>query len=319
MSAVKLALSKIRTDGGTQPRAALDLAIVEEYGIAMEDGAEFPPVDAFYDGTNYWLADGFHRCRAAWNAHLKEIAATVHQGTQEDAQWYSFSANKANGLRRTNEDKQRAVKAALKHPRSAGMSDNAVAAYLGVGHATVSEWRQKLRPALSKMESEPKTRPSLENFSSETESPVPVSNASPVKRLCADGREMNVANIGRTRRAKQMLSTEPAVAGDSAPEPTPQPGEEPARFPKYRSVAACRRAARAEKIDQLVRSRRALTESMRHFLDLVNWLGETAGEFDEAQLLMSNADNVLTTASAELKQRAIAADPLNKTRFLTKE
>jgi len=37
---------------------------------------------------------------------------TVIRGTQQDAQWFSFAANQTNGLRRSNEDKQRAVKAA---------------------------------------------------------------------------------------------------------------------------------------------------------------------------------------------------------------
>jgi hypothetical protein len=65
----------------------------------LEVGLKFPPVTVFYDGADYWLADGFHRVTAALQADLKEIAADVHQGTREDAQWYSFSANKANGLR----------------------------------------------------------------------------------------------------------------------------------------------------------------------------------------------------------------------------
>ena len=75
---------------------------------------------------------------------LTEIAADVHQGTREDAQWYSFSANKANGLRRTNEDKQRAVKAALGHPKAAGLSDGKIAAHCGVGHNMVAEYRRTL-------------------------------------------------------------------------------------------------------------------------------------------------------------------------------
>jgi len=37
-----------------------------------------------------------------------------------------------------------AVKAALQHPKAAGMSDRAIAKHVGVGHATVSEWRKKL-------------------------------------------------------------------------------------------------------------------------------------------------------------------------------
>ncbi len=52
--------------------------------------------------------------------------------------------SKRAGLRRTNDDKQRAVKAALAHPKAAGMSDGSIARHVGVHHDTVREWRKKL-------------------------------------------------------------------------------------------------------------------------------------------------------------------------------
>ena len=104
-----IAIKDIRLDGGTQPRATIDFEAVFDYMDAMADGAKFPPVVVFYDGASYWLADGFHRVKAAEQAGVDEIACELHQGTQQDAQWYSFGANKTNGLRRTNDDKHRAV------------------------------------------------------------------------------------------------------------------------------------------------------------------------------------------------------------------
>src|ERR1019366_5561222 len=98
-------------------------------------------------------ADGFHRCKAASQAGLEEIGCDIHQGTQQDAQWYSFSANKTNGLRRTNEDKQRAVKAALAHPGGAGKSDSAIARHVGVSAPTVAAWREKVHPTIKILES----------------------------------------------------------------------------------------------------------------------------------------------------------------------
>ncbi len=139
-------ISKIRTDGGTQPRAMIDFDAVDDYTDAMREGIKFPPVIVFYDGSDYWLADGFHRCKAAFAADQDEIACDIHQGTREDAQWYSFSANKANGLRRTNEDKQRAVKAALVHPKAAELSLRDIAKHVGVGHDTVRVYREQMKP-----------------------------------------------------------------------------------------------------------------------------------------------------------------------------
>jgi hypothetical protein len=133
-----LLISQIRTDGATQPRAELDYGVIEEYSQAMRAGVVFPPVDVFYDGSEYWLADGFHRLAAAGGAELERIATTIHQGTREQAQWFSFGANGQHGLRRTNADKQRAVRAALAHPLSAGLSDREIGRHVGVDHKTVA-------------------------------------------------------------------------------------------------------------------------------------------------------------------------------------
>lgn len=142
---MQLALDRIRLDGGTQPRAEVRIDIVEEYAEEMRLGAVFPPVVAFFDGTEYWLADGFHRLAAALRARPSEPLETeVIQGTQSDAQWYSFSVNQTHGLRRTNEDKARAVKAALQHPRGASQSDREIGSHVGVTHPTVAKYRSEL-------------------------------------------------------------------------------------------------------------------------------------------------------------------------------
>lgn len=56
-------------------------------------------------------------------------------------------ANKAHGLRRTNEEKQEAVKHALLHPQAKGMSDRKIAEHVGVHHSTSADWRKKLEPS----------------------------------------------------------------------------------------------------------------------------------------------------------------------------
>jgi len=102
-------LSQIRIDGGTQPRAGLNPETIEDYVAAMVEGAVFPSVTVYFDGENYWLADGFHRVAAAKQAAKVEIEADIKQGTRRDAVLHSVGANATHGLRRTNEDKRRAV------------------------------------------------------------------------------------------------------------------------------------------------------------------------------------------------------------------
>lgn len=140
---IKLPIAAIRIDGATQPRAQLDSETIEDYAAAMRAGVEFPPVTVFYDGAEYWLADGFHRVNAAGAAAgKKRIAAEVHQGTREDAQWFSYAANQSHGLRRSNADKQRAIRAAIEHAKSKDLSDRQIAEHVGVDHKTVAAIRR---------------------------------------------------------------------------------------------------------------------------------------------------------------------------------
>lgn len=120
-----LDINRIRIDGGTQPRVQLDGAKVKEYSEAiLHQGAKFPPIDVFFDGAHYWLADGFHRLfahqmlagnesvvnlLAQLDQDIRRIAARVHRGSQREAILFSVGANALHGLPRKNEDKRQAV------------------------------------------------------------------------------------------------------------------------------------------------------------------------------------------------------------------
>ena len=277
---IPLPLSSIRLDGGTQPRASINLQIVSDYMNDMASGAEFPPADVFYDGSAYWLADGFHRIKAAEKAGRNEIACEVHQGTQQDAQWYSFGVNKGNGLRRTNQDKQRAVKAALQHPGGVGLSDGQIAAHVGVSDQTVRNYRRR-------MESTPKVLKSA-------------------KRKGRDGRTINVARIGKASTAPQSPSPpqppEPAVSA-AVPNNEALPSRAPGR------------TKRSQKVDRLARLTLSFIEATKHLALLVGWLGETAGKFDEAETLLTDASSAIAEVIVQIERKAVAADPLNTFRL----
>lgn len=139
-----LLLTRIRRDGGTQPRDGIDWEHVKEMQHALANGAALPAVDVIYDGTDYWLWDGFHRFHAYANVGKTEIPVVIQQGTQDDAQWQSLAANQSHGLKRTKADKERAIRAALKHPKSAGLSNLAIARHLGVDDKTVGKYREEM-------------------------------------------------------------------------------------------------------------------------------------------------------------------------------
>jgi hypothetical protein len=144
-----LQLDQLRTDGGTQPRARLDESAIKEYADDMRGGATFPPVVVFYDGDQYWLVDGFHRVAAAKRVPQEEITADVFQGSRRDAVLYSVGVNATHGLRRTNDDKRRAVLVLLNDPEWATWSDREIARRCKVHHDTVSRHRKEIAPSLA--------------------------------------------------------------------------------------------------------------------------------------------------------------------------
>ncbi len=270
-------IARIRLDGGTQPRAALNFGVVEDYCEAMKAGAKFPPVVVFYDGTDYWLADGFHRVKAAYAANCETIECELHQGTHEDAQWHSFGANRTNGLHRTNLDKQRAVKAALRHPTGALLSDRQIAKHVGVSDQMVRDYRHEMGSTSKVLKS--------------------------TKRAGADGRTIDVAKIGRAKR-----STERTGSAEPSAEPANEEGSNPA------SVQSVRKT-RAQKIEHVTRLTLTFFDTTKHFARLINWLGETAGEFDAAERLLAETMSAIAAVSAEIERKAIEADPLNRDRL----
>lgn len=144
-SIIKLKLSSITLDPEIQPRQQLNQELIDEYAEAMRQGATFPPVIVFYDGTKYWLADGFHRVQAKGTNGDHEILAKVELGSQREAKLFAVGANNTDhGLRRTNADKRRAVKRLLHDDEWSQWSSREIARCCGVDHKTVDKWRTEL-------------------------------------------------------------------------------------------------------------------------------------------------------------------------------
>lgn len=141
---MKIQISEIRIDGGTQPRARTNLEIISEYSDDMERGDKFPPVVVFHDGEAYWLADGFHRRDAAIRAGLCEIEADVRKGSLRDAVLFSVGVNSAHGQRRTNDDKRRAVIKLLEDTEWSKWSNREIASRCAVSPGLVDSLRKEL-------------------------------------------------------------------------------------------------------------------------------------------------------------------------------
>ena len=138
-------LGQIVADSSTQMRVAgIDPAVVTDYADAMEDGAVFPPIVAFFDGTQYWPGDGFHRIEAARRIDGENISADVRDGGQRDALLLAASANAMHGLRRTQADKRRSIETLLRDPEWSRWSDREIGKTCKVDHKTVGSVRREL-------------------------------------------------------------------------------------------------------------------------------------------------------------------------------
>lgn len=132
-------LGDISIDGGTQARAAIHAATVNEYAEAMSDGETLPPAVVFFDGAQHHLADGFHRLHANRQIGATTMECEVRTGTLQDARLYAYGANKDHGLRRTSDDKRKAVQGMLAD--FPDWSDRAIAKHVGVSHPFVAAIR----------------------------------------------------------------------------------------------------------------------------------------------------------------------------------
>lgn len=174
-----LKLSQIRIDGGTQMRVSINQDKVSEYAEKMREDAVFPPIKVMFDGTVYWLYDGFHRYFAAQAAGFNAIQAEYKPGTMEDAQDLALGANDDHGLPRSNEDKRKSVETALEMERHKDKSDNEIAKLCKVSRSFVGsvrspEVKERQQKNLAKhIEKKEKQQESVVNYTPDAD-PKPV-------------------------------------------------------------------------------------------------------------------------------------------------
>ena len=137
-------LSRIKDPGSQMRVEATNPDIINEYAEAMLNGDVFPPVIVYFDDTDYWLGEGFHRTGAVRKIERESITADVRKGTARDAILHGVGANATHGLRRTHADKRRAVERLLTDPEWAQWSDNKISKVANVDHKTVSKIRREL-------------------------------------------------------------------------------------------------------------------------------------------------------------------------------
>ncbi|MEM8555705.1 MAG: ParB/RepB/Spo0J family partition protein [Pseudomonadota bacterium] len=139
-----LMINAITVDETLQIREQINADTVDDYAVAIKDGATLPPVLVFQDGPVSRLVDGFHRLAAAKRAGKRKIQVEMREGDRRAAYLHAIGANATHGLRRTNADKRRAVTAMLKDAEWAAWSDREISNHVGVSHTLVAKMRREI-------------------------------------------------------------------------------------------------------------------------------------------------------------------------------
>lgn len=207
---VLLKIADIKRDPRAQSRVRLDLATVEEYAQDMKKGDQFPPGVVFFDGQDDWLAAGWTRTAAAESIGRPEYEYIRRSGTLRDAVLFSLAENAAHGLRRTNEDKRKAVMTMLEDDEWQTKSSEFIADVCKVSHTFVNNIRRSLATVASQGEQGGKIAQT---------------------RIGADGREYNVGRIQKKAQQRATKSTSKSPVRSFVPEGDPAPVDAGADLP----------------------------------------------------------------------------------------
>lgn len=124
-------------------RAGLNRQAIADCAEAMEAGAEFPPIVVLTKaGGRKWAADGFHRVLARKKTGVKTIEAKVRHGGRREAVPCAAGANATHGVRRTAEDKRKAVVTFLSDRKWAGWADAEIARICSVSPSQLDRGKE---------------------------------------------------------------------------------------------------------------------------------------------------------------------------------
>jgi hypothetical protein len=136
-----LPLDLLKIDGGTQSRLKIDEEYIDEIYENMKEGRLYPPVTVFFDGKEYWLADGFHRYHATRKNGKVSIECNITNGLLREAILYSKTANNKHGKRFSLADKIHNAQELIGDFEWGQWSNREIGRICDVSHVTVAKLR----------------------------------------------------------------------------------------------------------------------------------------------------------------------------------
>ena len=211
-----LSVDVINITGGTQSRLKIKEDYVEEIYEKMKDGVDYDAVTIFFDGKEYWLADGFHRYHATRKLGKSSIKCKITNGLLRDAILYSKVANNLHGLPPTLQDKINNAIEMIGDSEWGGWSNREIGRICDVSHVTIAKLRIGKVPEKVKFldkDGEVKTRTTKPPKAEKTfDVATPATPATPVD----DGKQQEAIDF--LVQENEKLSDQLAVKGSSDPE-----------------------------------------------------------------------------------------------------
>ncbi len=136
-----LNLGALVLDPKLQSRTETNEQTIEDYSDAIKMGDEFPPLLVYFDGTHFWLVDGYHRYHANKKAGKAGVSCEVVNDTFTNAVLRAASVNAKHGMRRTHADRRKAVMTLLEDDLWKKWSNSEIASHCGVSISFVSNLR----------------------------------------------------------------------------------------------------------------------------------------------------------------------------------
>jgi hypothetical protein len=139
-----LAINVIRLDGETYHREGINYSTVREYAHKMMSGTLFPPINVFFDGDNYWLADGLHRIEATILTGKSIINTFITQGGYRDATFFGISYEDPKGLPHNQKDLVKCLKIVFSDQAWSKMNNQEIAIHCRTNKFFVNYLRKEL-------------------------------------------------------------------------------------------------------------------------------------------------------------------------------
>jgi len=211
-----LSVDVINISGGTQSRLKIDEEYIDEIYENMKEGRLYPPVTVFFDGKEYWLADGFHRLHATRKNGKVSIECNITNGLLREAILYSKTANNKHGKRFSLADKIHNAQELIGDFEWGEWSNREIGRICDLSHVTIAKLRIGKVPEKVKFldkDGEVKTRVTKPEKPAKTfDVATPATPATPVD----DGKQQEAIDF--LVQENEKLTDQLAVKGAADPE-----------------------------------------------------------------------------------------------------